>query len=459
MLQSAYMRLSFYGAVEDVTGSCFLLETAGGKLLIDCGMHQGERMCSTKNLEPFGFDATHVDAVVVTHAHFDHTGRLPNLMKDGYTGKIFMTPPTKGLVQIILEDSVHVMAENAKKCGDPVPYGIDELHAMLENVVTVPYHHVIKPFSGVSVEFFDAGHILGSSFIRVVVDETGESKTFIFSGDIGNDDVPILPDTEDRPFADIVLCEATYGKADHEPAETREGKLAEFVKKIIGRGGTVLIPAFSVERTQEILFALDQLLQRGEIPPIPMYLDSPLAIKATELYRHFSDHLSFEHPASPGKDGDWFRFPSLTETPTGTMSKMINEDRSPKIIIAGNGMMTGGRIMHHLARYISDVKTGILIVGYQARHTMGKMIQDGATEVSIHGDKFQVRATVEQIHAFSAHGDQKKLTRFVQGVGALPSTVFLVHGEQETKEIFATHLRTTLNVNVQIPHITQTYEL
>lgn len=453
------MRLTFHGAVEDVTGSCFVLEVEHGKLVIDCGMHQGERMCSKKNLEPFGFDPSHITAAVVTHAHFDHTGRLPDLVKQGFAGKIFMTPPTKALTQIILEDSVHVMRENARKCGDTVPYAIEDLEAMLEQVVAVPYHHSTEVFPGVSVEFFDAGHILGSSFIRVIVDDGGVSKSMVFSGDIGNDDVPILPITENRPAADYVVCESTYGGGEHEPPATRESKLAEFVKMVFQRGGTVLIPAFSVERTQELLFALDQLLQRGEIPNIPMYLDSPLAIKATQVYRHFSDYLSFNHPAAPGPDGDWFRFPALTETLSVESSKLINNDPRPKVIIAGNGMMTGGRIMHHLARYVDDEKTGILIVGYQARHTLGKLIQQGKTDISIFGEPHTVRATIETIHAFSAHGDQKKLTRFLRGDGKLPSTVFLVHGEADTKEEFAVHLRTALGVTVEIPHIEQTYEL
>lgn len=453
------MRLTFHGGVEDVTGSCFLLETSKGKLLIDCGMHQGERMCSQKNLEPFGFTPAHLTSVVVTHAHFDHTGRIPVVVKEGYTGKIFMTPPTKALTQIVLEDSVRVMAENAKKCGDPVPYEAHDLTAMLEAVVTVPYHHVIELFDGVTAEFFDAGHILGSSFVRVIATDGMETKSFIFSGDIGNDDVPILPATEDRPATDFVVCEATYGGGEHEPTSMREAKLGEFVKKIIGRGGTVLLPAFSVERTQEILFALDQLLQRGEIPHVPMYLDSPLAIKATTVYRHFHEYLSFEHPAAPGKDDDWFRFPTLTETLSVDASKHINEDRRPKVIIAGNGMMTGGRIMHHLAQYVDDERSGILIVGYQAKYTLGKTIQGGAKEIRIFGDTRSVRATVETIDAFSAHGDQKKLTRFIRGTGALPETVFLVHGETETKEQFAEHLRVVLGVTVDIPHVEQTYEI
>lgn len=453
------MRLTFHGGVEDVTGSCYLLETAQGKLLVDCGMHQGERMCSKKNLEPFGFTPAHITAVVVTHAHFDHTGRTPDLVKQGFTGKIYMTPPTKALTQIVLEDSVKVMADNARRCGDPVPYGTEELAAMLERVVAVPYHHVVELFDGVTAEFFNAGHILGSSFVRIVAVDGGETKTFIFSGDLGNDDVPILAATEDRPAADVVVCEATYGGGEHEATSMREARLAEFVKKIILRGGTVLLPAFSVERTQEILFAFDQLLQRGEIPHIPMYLDSPLAIKATKFYRHFHEYLSFDDSRMPGKDDDWFRFPTLTETLTTEASKMINEDHRPKVIIAGNGMMTGGRIMHHLARYVSDEKTGILIVGYQAKYTLGKTIQGGAKDVTIFGQKLPVRATVETINAFSAHADQKKLTRFIRGTGALPSTVFLVHGEQETKEQFAEHLRTVLGVTVEIPHVEQAYEI
>ncbi len=453
------MRLTFHGGVEDVTGSCFLLETSKGKLLIDCGMHQGERMCSRKNLEPFGFVPAHISSVVVTHAHFDHTGRLPDLVKQEYKGKIFMTAPTKALTQIVLEDSVRVMAENAKRCGDPVPYEASAVEAMLEQIVTVPYHHITELFEGVTAEFFDAGHILGSSFIQIVATDEGETKRFVFSGDVGNDDVPILADTEMRPTADVVVCESTYGGGEHEPTSMREAKLGEFVKKIIGRGGTVLLPAFSVERTQEILFALDQLLQRGEIPNIPIYLDSPLAIKATALYRHFTDFLSFNHPTAPGSDGDWFRFPSLTETPSVDASKLINDDRRPKVIIAGNGMMTGGRIMHHLAQYVSDVKTGILIVGYQARYTLGKTIQGGAKEITIFGQKYEVRATVETIDAFSAHGDQKKLTWFVRGDGTLPKTVFLVHGELETKETLAEHFRTVLGVTVEIPHVEQTYEM
>jgi metallo-beta-lactamase family protein len=453
------MRLTFYGAVEDVTGSCFVLETRHGRLMVDCGMHQGERMCSTKNLEAFGFTPEHINAVVVTHAHFDHTGRLPDLVKQGFAGKIFMTPPTKALMHIVLDDSLRVMAENAQKCGDPVPYEEMHLEAMLEQVVTVPYRHIIQPFEGVTVEFFDAGHILGSSFIHVTVDDAGVVKTLTFSGDIGNNHVPILPDTEPRPASDIVVCESTYGKADHEPVAAREPRLAEFVKMVIGRGGTLMIPAFSVERTQELLFALDQLLQRGEIPTVPIYLDSPLAIRATEIYRHFSDYLSFNHPAAPGSDGDWFRFAHLHETLSPESSKLINDDKRPKIIIAGNGMMTGGRIMHHLARYIDDPKSGLLIIGYQAKYTLGRVIQNGATDVSIFREKHAVRATVLTIDSFSAHGDQQKLTTFIRGAGALPEKIFLVHGEGPTKDIFADHLRLTLNVEVEIPRIMQTYEL
>ncbi|MCR4312228.1 MAG: MBL fold metallo-hydrolase, partial [Candidatus Uhrbacteria bacterium] len=429
------MRITFYGAVEDVTGSCFLVETNGKRILVDCGMHQGERMCSTKNSEPFGFDPKHIDAVFVTHAHFDHTGRLPDLVKQGYHGPIFMTPPTAALSEIVLADSVNVMRENAEKCGDVALYGLNELKAMLKLVETVSYHAEFAPVPGVKAMFHDAGHILGSSYISL----DAEGERIVFSGDLGNDDVPILPATDPLHHADIVVCESTYGDKEHDPVSVRGPKLAAFVKKVIGRKGTIIIPAFSIERTQELLYELDQLLVKGEIPAVPIYLDSPLAIRATGLYRHFKEYLLFEHPAVKGPDGDFFSFPTLRETLSSEESKLINDDKRPKIIIAGNGMMTGGRVLHHLKRYLSDERAGLLIVGFQAPHTMGRKVQDGATSVKIYGDEVAVRATVERIEAFSAHADQKKLTKWLKPEEGKEPKIFLVHGENPVKERFAEH--------------------
>lgn len=449
------MRVTFYGAVEDVTGSCFLVEVAGKRVLVDCGMHQGERMCSTRNLEPFGFEPSHIDAVVVTHAHFDHTGRLPDLVKQGYRGSIFMTAPTAALAEIVLDDSVNVMRENAKRCGDVAPYGAEEVKAMLARVVPTNYHEPFEVVPGVTATFHDAGHILGSSFISL---DSAEGS-IVFSGDLGNDDVPILPRTDVLHRADFVVCESTYGDKDHDPIAVRGPKLAAFVKKIIGQNGTVIIPAFSIERTQELLYEFDKLLEAGEIPAVPIYLDSPLAIRATGLYRRFTEYLRFDHPAVNGANEKLFSFPTLRETLSTEDSKAINGDARPKIIIAGNGMMTGGRVMHHLSRYVNDEKSGLLIIGFQAPYTLGRKIQDGAKSVKIYGENIDVKASVERIEAFSAHGDQKKITSWLRPEEGKITTVFLVHGEDDVKQKFAQHLRTTLGVEVVIPREHQVVEL
>lgn len=455
------MRVTFYGAVESVTGSCFLVETSRGRLLVDCGMHQGEPVCSRKAVEPLAFDAKTVDAVLVTHAHFDHTGRLPQLVRDGFAGKIFMTPPTKGITAIVLEDSLTIMRENAERCGDVVLYDEGDVERMLAHCHGVGYGTQFAPLPGITATFHDAGHILGSSFVTLDIPAsetaTGNDMRLVFSGDIGNDDVPILPDTATLEHADVVVCESTYGGKEHDPVAMRAKDLAAAVGTVIGRGGTLMIPAFSVERTQELLYELDILLLDGVIPPVPIYLDSPLAIKATELYRQFRSYLQFDHPASP--DGDFFSFQNLKETLSQNESLMIDNDRRPKIIIAGNGMMSGGRILRHLTNYLSDAKSGLLIIGFQAPHTLGRRIQEGAKEVTIFEKKVPVAATVQTIEAFSAHGDRRKLAHWLQPAHGGTPKVFLTHGEAETKARFAHYLAEKGFNDVVIPRLQETFEV
>jgi len=446
------MKLSFHGATEEVTGSCFLLETAVGNILVDCGMKQGERMCMLRTLDPFSFDIKKIVAVVVTHAHFDHTGRLPELVAQGYTGPIFMTPPTKALADIILEDSLGIMFENAEKCGDVVPYTKADKDAMLEQTRTVNYHTTFEPVPGISIMFHDAGHILGSAYISL----EAEGKRFVFSGDIGNDDVPILPDTEPLHNADIVVCESTYGDRDHEPTQSRSEKLLAFAKKVLDRRGTLLIPAFSVERTQELLYELDLLVTQNKLPKVPIYLDSPLAIRATSIYRHFGQHLQVDHPLM---QGDFFSFPSLHETLHAEESKKINDDHGPKIIIAGNGMMTGGRILHHLMRYVDDERTGLLVIGFQAPGTLGRKILNKVPTVKIFGKELKVRAEVGMIESFSAHGDRAKLARWLHPEEGSVKKVFLVHGEDASKMSFASYLHGTISAEIIIPRMNQVFEM
>lgn len=447
------MRLSFHGATEEVTGSCFLLESGDAKILVDCGMKQGERMCVLRSMDPFGFDVTKLNAVLVTHAHFDHTGRLPELIKLGYTGPIYMTPPTKALTDIILEDSIKIMRENAKRCGDPVPYEKEDKDKAILQMKGVNYHTAFEPAPGISVMFHDAGHILGSSFISV----EAEGKRVVFSGDIGNDDTPILGETEMLHSANYVVCETTYGDRDHEPTRLRAGHLKDFVKKVIGRHGTLIIPAFSVERTQELLYELDLLITSGEIPKVPIYLDSPLAIRATEIYRHYKDYLLLDHPAIAGRD--FFSFPGLHETLHTDASKAINEDHRPKIIIAGNGMMTGGRVLHHLIRYLPDSKSGLLVVGFQAPGTLGRRIQERVPAVKIFGEEVAVHAEVGNIESFSAHGDRAKLARWLHAKAGHIEKVFLVHGETHVKEEFKKYLGQTMSAEILIPRLSEVFVL
>lgn len=454
------MNITFHGAAQEVTGSCHLLtcKDSNGierRILIDCGMFQGEQMCAQKNMQPFAFDASTLDAVCVTHPHADHTGRLPVLAKNGYKGKIFITPPAIGLTKLVLEDAHHIMVEDAEKCGSSVLYEMDDLIAVFEQATPVSYHEEIAIAPGVTVMFHDAGHVLGSAYVSI----EAEGKRVVFSGDIGNDDVPILPPTDPISHADVVICESTYGHKVHEDPATRSSLLREAMQSTLANNGVLLIPSFSIERTQEVLYEMDLILRDLKTSE-PIYLDSPMAIKATQLYRDFSEYLRFQSPILDEPDRDFFSFPNLHETLSIDESKQINDVPAPKIIIAGSGMMNGGRIMHHLSRYLPNSSTTILVIGYQANGTIGRKIYEGAKHVKIFGQRVDVRAHVEAIGAFSAHGDMNKLTRWLQPEDKqIPKQIFLVHGDPEAKEVFATHLRHELKTEVVIPEPHSVHEI
>jgi metallo-beta-lactamase family protein len=454
------MTLSFHGATREVTGSCFLLtaKDADGRerrLLFDCGMFQGERMCGYKNFQPFGFDPKSVDAVFVTHPHADHTGRLPKLIKEGYEGPITMTRPCLALTKIVLEDAYHIMVDNAKRCDDKVLYEREDLDLLVSRCTGVGYHEEITVAPGITLMFHDAGHVLGSAFISV----EAEGKRLVFSGDVGNDAVPILPDTEPISKADIVVCESTYGHRVHEPPTERARLLRQAVEKTLMSGGVLMIPSFSIERTQELLYELDLMLHDLKTD-VPIFLDSPMAIRATEVYRHFKEYLRFDTPIMSEPDRDFFSFPNLRETLTVDESKTINDMPSPKVIIAGSGMMSGGRIMHHLRRYLPDPKSCVLIIGYQAYGTLGRKIYEGAKTVTIFREPVEVKAQVAAIGSFSAHADMHKLTRWLHPEdGVTPQKIFLVHGDPEAKEVFATHLRHELKTEVVIPEFESSHAI
>lgn len=412
-------------------------------------------MCGSKNLQPLGFDASKVEAVFVTHPHADHTGRLPKLIKDGFAGKIYMTHPCRALTRIVLEDAFHIMTENAEKCGDPVLYKKEDLDELIERSQGVGYHEEIMVADGVRLMFHDAGHVLGSAYISI----DAEGKRVVFSGDIGNDNVPILPPTEAISHADAVICESTYGHRVHEPQTERRERLKQALLETIDQKGILMIPAFSIERTQELLYELNAILKEVKTS-IPMYLDSPMAIRATEIYRQFKNYLQFDTSILGEEDRDFFSFPNLQETLTRDASMKINDAPAPKVIIAGSGMMSGGRIMHHLRRYLPDPNSTLLIIGYQAVGTLGRKLYEGAHNVTIFNHHVPVHARVRAIGSFSAHGDMNKLTRWLKPEdGKMPAKIFLTHGDPEAQTVFATHLRHELRTEVIVPEFASTHEI
>lgn len=426
------MKISFYGATGEVTGSNSLLETDGRKILIDCGMWQGSEFNARKNFDPLPYDLKEISAVLVTHAHLDHVGRLPLLAKGGYAGSFYATPATAELARLIMEDALEVMIYNERKFGGRILFDRSDIDSVMRQFKMIDYYQNFELAPGISIKFYDAGHIFGSCFIEI----SAENKKIIFSGDIGNVNAPIIRDTDPLPAdADAVVCESTYGDHLHAPAGRRE-IIETLVTEAIGRGGVLMIPAFSLERTQELIYDLNDLVDRKHLlPSVPIFLDSPLAIRATKVYRKYPDYYDEEANRIFKSGDDLFRFPDLTLSESIEDSKRINDIAGPKIIIAGSGMMNGGRIMHHAARYLSDKKNTLLIIGYQAQGTLGRKILERISPVSIMGKKIPVCCQIRAIGALSAHGDQEKLFNWLAAGGTgLPKQVYLNHGEVPASE-------------------------
>ena len=442
------MKLHFYGATREVTGSCYLLETGNQKIIVDCGMFQGTRYANEKNFENFPFDPTEIDAVLVTHAHIDHIGRIPKLVKEGFRGKIIASEPTAALLPIMWEDAARVMSYANKKSKDPVMYTEDDVIMAAKQIQSVPYHEPVRLPGDTVATFYDAGHIIGSAWIQV--EHSG--KTVVFSGDIGNDDVPIIRETEPLKQADVVVCESTYGDRLHEPAIARSSKLKAAIEDAVQRGGAMMIPAFSLERTQEILYELNWLIEECQcLPKVPIFLDSPLAIKATEVFKKYTSYYDTTAKEMRGVDNDLFDFPGLEVTLQSQESKKINSVKNPKIIIAGGGMMAGGRILHHLLRYLSDPKSTLLIVSYQAEGTLGRKIQDGAKTVYIFGNKVEVKCNVMRLGSYSAHGDREKVLKWLGSGQTKPKHVYVTHGDTAAQDAFVECLENELGVAASAP--------
>ncbi|MCX6810064.1 MAG: MBL fold metallo-hydrolase [Candidatus Berkelbacteria bacterium] len=444
------MRISFCGATEEVTGSNFLVEvnSAGKtvKFVVDCGLFQGPRETEIKNWNKLPYNPQEIDFAIATHSHIDHIGRFPLLCKQDFHGKIYSTKPTAGFAQIFLEDTCKLMKNTADDLGQEPLFEQSDVLSAVNLFEPHDYYEVFQPAEGIEIKFYDAGHILGSAIIEI----EAEGKTIIFSGDLGNPPVPVLRDTDFIEKADFVVMESTYGDRIHEPSDQRKIRLAQIIEDVVKQNGVLLMPSFALERTQEILYELNSLFESKKIPQIPVFIDSPLAIKATEIYKKFPEDFDTEAESQIKSGDDLFNFPGLKFTPDANESRQLDQDASSKIIIAGSGMSNGGRIVFHERRFLPVSSTVLLIIGYQVTGTMGRMLKDGTHSVRIKGEQVPVAARVEIIDAYSAHADQPKLKYWLSKIQGVKKC-FIVHGEDKSKRVLSSMIKDEQGVETVIP--------
>jgi metallo-beta-lactamase family protein len=463
------MKIHFDGAARTVTGSRHVLTVNGSCILLDCGLYQGKRAESNSRNSGFPFDPKSIDAIVLSHAHIDHSGNLPGIVKHGYTGPIYSTDATADLCDVMLADSGHIQESDVKYLNkkaaknhlppiEPLYTSKDAADAM-RLFHKLPYEKEFDVVPGVTATYYDAGHILGSASIKLTIKENGTVKTLGFTGDVGRWNMPIIRDPQPMGGVDLLISESTYGGKINSPPGNMEDELAADLTKTVDRGGKIIVPAFSVGRTQDIVFALHEMQDQGRLPKIPVYVDSPLAINATEIYRRHPECFDAETWKHVSMHHDPFGFNRLSYVRSPEESKKLNELRGPCMIISASGMCEAGRILHHLANNIGDPRNTILIVGYQADYTLGKKLVDMLPEVKIYGEIYRRKAEVIVHNSFSAHADGSELRKYI---GRFEKKrlrkVFLVHGEYQRSLALQRNLEMDGFKNIDIPSSGDEYE-
>lgn len=467
------MKLTFHGAAHTVTGSQHLVEVNGKRILLDCGLYQGRRAEANARNRVLPFDVQALDVVILSHAHIDHSGNIPNLVNSGYRGEIYCTHATRDLCSSMLLDSGHIQERDAEyvnkrnqRKGEPpvAPlYTQDDAAASLNAFTSIAYNRAKQILPGISLTLMDAGHMLGSAFVVLDIEDEadGKLKRLVFSGDIGRAGIPIIRDPQTINSADYLIMESTYGDRLHPPYEDDSKRMESIIVETHQRGGSVLIPAFAVGRTQQLIVMLHELMHKGDIPQMPVFIDSPLAIDVTAAFRthpecYDADINQFIRAA---EIEDPFGFDMLQYTRTTEESKRLNYLREPAIIIAASGMVEHGRILHHLVHRIEDPRTTILIVGWQAEHTLGRRLVDLEPEVRIFGDTFQRNAQVEVLNGFSGHADRDELLAWVGAMTRKPERTFLVHGEPQAATALVAALREQYDLRADVPALHESFEV
>lgn len=456
------MKLRFLGAAQNVTGSCHFVEANDLRIMIDCGYYQ-ERDLKYRNWAPFAEEPSSIDIVILTHAHLDHCGLLPKLAKEGFKGKIYATEATADIAEIVMRDSAKIQSEDVaykkkrhKKQGrtskhpyEPI-FLMEDVDRVLPMIETIRYGKEVKIGTGVTIVFHDAGHILGSSSVKIEATKHGSSRGIVFSGDLGRPNSPILRDPNPFDSADYVCIESTYGNRDHKDNSSIPHTLARVVNAAYKGGGNVVIPSFAIERTQELLYRLGELEAVGRIPRVPVYVDSPMASKVTEVFKRHTELFDKETMDRIHRGEHPCDFSGLHLTHSIEESKAINKKEDTSIIIAGSGMCTGGRIKHHIANNIERPESVILFVGYQAQGTLGRQILGGLSRVRLFGEELEVLARIEKVNGMSAHADRSELLQWLKGMKTLPRKVFVIHGEEHATEAFAEYIHNRLGIETHV---------